>query len=480
MILYWPGKVFALITGLILAFSVVVATSISTMIGAILLPALVIGIYLIFLPFAGLILLTVFAQLDAIGNLASGFLPISLYKILTITTLCGFGLMSFRQTRDLRLGPPTQEMRYAVLFGLIMGMSFLFCKYPSPGLTHIIGFVSVMLLFFLIIVMVDTPQKLEILMWVLLLSGFFSSIIVLLETFLGIRLLSSSQAAATASFEGQARSAGASDYNPTTAAHMLLATTIIAGVMLVQHPRMRWLSFLALVVGIVALVLTFARSAVVAFAVIAVIFAWQNRQHKLFAFSLCLILLVMAAAVPFVPDLFWTRMWTLVDIGLDRTLLRRISYNLIGLELLAQHPILGIGPGNFPFYYASDEFRWFPGREPLPRQLHNTYLEVAAETGLLGLSAFLAVMISSLRRAVQAAAANVGSVSAMARALSYAFGAFLVASVFMPNEDTKFMWILPGLCVASWRLAVFDRRPDRAAFAAPAPLAFRHRKRAEI
>ena len=453
----WSTTIGVLTGGLFLAFALVIACGFSLMIGAVLLPALAIGVFLMITPMVGLVLLTVFAQLDAVGNMLSGILPISLYKLLTISTLAGFALMSYRKRRDQRLGPPTREMRYAVIFGLIMGLSFLICAYKAPAVGHIIGFVSSMLLFFLIVAMVDTPKKLQILVWTLLLSGFFSSIIVLADTFLGIRVLSTSDAAATAEFEGQARSAGASDYNPTTAAHMLLATTILAGVLLVQHRHMRWLSFLALMVGIPALVLTFARSAVIALGVVAVIFAWQNRHHRFFAFTLCLIALALAAALPFVPPLFWERMATLVNIGLDRTLLRRISYNIIGLQLWGQHPVLGIGPGNFPFYYSSAEFRWFPGREPLPRQLHNTYLEVATETGILGITAFLAVMISSLRRAVQAAAVEWGAVSSMARALAYAFGAFLVASIFMPNEDTKFMWIMPGLCVAAWRLAIQDR-----------------------
>ncbi len=457
MIMRWPAMIGVLTGGLALAFALVIACGFSLMIGAVLLPALAIGAFLLIAPMFGLVLLAMLAQLDAVGNMVSGMLPISLYKLLTISTLGGFALMSYRKRRDQRLGPPTREMRYAVIFGLIMGLSFVICAYKGPAVGHIIGFVSSMLLFFLIVAMVDTPKKLEILVWTLLLSGFFSSIIVLADTFLGIRVLSTSDAAATAEFEGQARSAGASDYNPTTAAHMLLATTIIAGVLLVQHPQMRWLSFLALMVGIPALVLTFARSAVIALGVVAVIFAWQNRHHRFFAFTLCLIALALAAALPFVPPLFWERMATLVNIGLDRTLLRRISYNIIGLHLWGQHPVLGIGPGNFPFYYSSAEFRWFPGREPLPRQLHNTYLEVATETGILGIAAFLAVMISALRRAVQAAAAQCGAVSSMARALAYAFGAFLVASIFMPNEDTKFMWIMPGLCVAAWRLAILDR-----------------------
>lgn len=147
-------------------------------------------------------------------------------------------------------------------------------------------------------------------------------------------------------------------------------------------------------------------------------------------------------------------MGTIFEQGTDRTLLRRLSYNLIGLHLLAENPVLGIGPGNYPQYYAGEEFRWFPGREPEPRRLHNTYMEVATELGVVGGLLFAAVMGSALRAGVRAAAAGIAGLSVFARALAYGFSAFLIASLFMPNADTKFMWILPALCVAARHLSL--------------------------
>jgi len=437
----------------VLALAIVVAGALSLETALLLVPATVAGALVVLMPFYGLLMLVLLAQLDTVANQISQFLPVSAFKLLTAATIAGWFFNSYRLPRDQRLGPSCRELRYVTLFALWIVFTFLICVHKGPGLDHMVGFLSTMLLLYLVVLMTDTPARLEALVWTLVLSGAISAAVILLDTLLGVRLLSTSDAATTARFDGVARSAGASDYNPTTAAHMLLATTFIAIVLLIEHPRLRWLSGAAAAVGVVALVFTLARSAAVAFAIVAAIYAWRNRRHRLFPLALMTMLALALAAAPFVPELFWERMATLLNIEVDRTLLRRISYNLIGIELFWQHPITGVGPGNFPYYYDDPEFRWYPGREPVPRQLHNSYLETAVEFGVIGLALFLAIVFSALRAALAVAAGAARAVATPANALAYAFGAFLVASVFMPNEDTKFMWILPGLCVAVREIA---------------------------
>jgi len=445
---------------ILLCFVMVVMSGASWKLSAALLPAAAIGGFFAINPFATLVMLVLFAQMDAIANMISAFLPVSFFKLMTAAAFGGYALMSLARPREQRLGPNVFELRVTMLFALAMITSLLMSEYFAAGQDHTIGFLSVMSLMWLIVVLVDSQKKFEIVVMARVLSGIVSAMITLLDTFLGIRLVSTRAAAATAQFEGIARSAGASDFNPTTAAHMMLATCVLAGVLFVRLPRFRAFTGLAFLVGVPALVMTLARSAAIAFAVGALIFAWRNRHHRMFPLAVVFMATACAAAVPFVPEVYWERMATIFDFGVDRTLFRRVSYNLIGLDLLAQHPILGVGPGNFPDYYASHEYRFYPGREPLPRQLHNSYLEVAAEMGLVGLTLFMTIMISSLRRAIEVAVRARSALSPFGEALAYSFGVFLIASAFMPNEDIKFMWILPALCIAAWRLQKSEATED--------------------
>lgn len=71
------------------------------------------------------------------------------------------------------------------------------------------------------------------------------------------------------------------------------------------------------------------------------------------------------------------------------------------LELVKTHPLLGVGPGNF--VYTWPQYRP-PKIETVPEEIlhkrvnyaHNDYLQVASETGLLGLIAFVGLWVSVL------------------------------------------------------------------------------------
>ncbi|WP_264212631.1 O-antigen ligase family protein [Leisingera thetidis] len=446
-----------------LALLLIAFSAVSPKMGVMLVPGLAIGGLVTLNPFAALLLLVTFSHLDALASILSQALPLSAFKLLTVAALGGMLLQGYRKPRQLRLGPASRTKSLVMLFLIWLCISYLTCKFPEAGKDHVIGFASVIVLFFLIVALADTPGRLRGLVWVLVGTGLVSGLFVLAEGVLGVRLVATEAAATTAQFEGQARSAGASNYNPTTAAHMLLCTVVMAAVLFFEHKPLRWFSGAVVLIGMAGLVLTLARSAAIAFALIALVYMWQNRKHRLFPLMLVCLAAAAAAAVPFVPEVYWERMGTIFEQGSDRTLLRRFSYNLIGLQLLWENPVFGVGPGNYPHFYAGDEFRWYPGREPAPRQLHNSYMEIAAELGVVGLALFLGVMLSAMKAALQAVRARVPGLSVFAKALAYGFAAFLIASLFMPNEDTKFMWILPALCVAARQLSLGEGSGDAGA-----------------
>ncbi|WP_192361877.1 O-antigen ligase family protein [Mesorhizobium mediterraneum] len=413
---------------------------------------------LIFLqPFLGLVMLIALAQLDAIANIISNALPFSAYKLLTLITVVGVTIDMPRRSKRHRFGPDTPGMRFAIFFGLAAVVSLLLSEHWSAGVDRMTRLASVMVLFYLVVLLIDTKERLEIVVWAIIASGTVSAVIMLFDHFFGGHLLSTEAAAMSGEWSGISRSSGASDYNPTTASHMLLASNVLAIIMFVEGGRFRLLAAATVLLCTVALVFSYARSAGIALAVIMICIAVFYRQRRFFPISVITVVLLAGAAIPFVPPAYWERMATLADFNTDRTLWRRLSYNLIGVQLLATHPVFGIGPGNFPHYYIDEAYRWYPGREPVPRQLHNTYLEVAAETGLVGFTCFMGVLLMSLRAMIVTIGARSDSIRRCATALAFAFPAFLVASLFMPNEDTKYMWVLSGLGCAAFNVARLSR-----------------------
>jgi O-antigen ligase len=119
-------------------------------------------------------------------------------------------------------------------------------------------------------------------------------------------------------------------------------------------------------------------------------------------------------------------------------------------DVVADHPLLGVGAGNFSDAEQSYAF----GSTSLPRVdlvargelVHNSYLQVLAELGPVGLAAFLAVIVGSLALGVRAARSfhRVGDreMELLARGVVIGTVGILVAYFFATNQYEKQLWLL--------------------------------------
>jgi O-antigen ligase len=404
------------------------------------------------LGFAAFLGLVVFAQIDAVGNrLVEGVLPVSTYSACYLAALAcaACAWLGDRGTRLTGVSAPGVRLAAALL--LWAGFAWTLARHGEPGWVYLQGFTKAAGLLALAAILVDSPARLRAALWAMAAAGVVSAAIVYLDSWTGTRLVSTTDAAATAQFAGIARSAGGSDENPTTAAHMLLVSTAVLLGLFAALPRTRIVTGAGIALCLGALGLMAARSAVIALLPALALFLWAMRRER--SFPLVLLGLVALAIVGLIasPALL-DRLVALADWGRDPTLFRRTTYLAVGFDLLRQSPLWGIGPGNFPYYFVGDEYRFLPGRSPVLRELHNTYLDVAVELGLIGLALFLALVGSALTE-VRKAAAAVTPEQAAAFALLLALIALLVASFFMPNKDMRYLWLLLGLAFQCGRLA---------------------------
>jgi O-antigen ligase len=128
----------------------------------------------------------------------------------------------------------------------------------------------------------------------------------------------------------------------------------------------------------------------------------------------------------------------------------------VGWRMVQGAPLQGVGAGNFPI--VSIHYLLEPGAllrddfivSDKPKVAHNTYLEVLAELGIIGLTLFLIVICFAIGCAVRAAryAATVGDrdMDILARALVVALAALLAAYFFISREYSKQLWLLLALC----------------------------------
>ena len=151
----------------------------------------------------------------------------------------------------------------------------------------------------------------------------------------------------------------------------------------------------------------------------------------------------------------------------------RSSLWIVGGRIFKDHPIAGVGLENYQVYAP----RYVSGPGVLtfvnfiaerPHVVHNVYLQILVEVGLIGLGLFLAIILSSLAAAMRAArkfeSRGDDDSSAFSRSVFVALLAALVASFFISNGNGFQIWVLLAFGPMLMRLA--QREED----SAPAPL----------
>jgi O-antigen ligase len=116
-------------------------------------------------------------------------------------------------------------------------------------------------------------------------------------------------------------------------------------------------------------------------------------------------------------------------------------------ELASERPLLGVGPGNFGFYYFEKTGRP-PGTFGL-RVVHDAYLDVAAELGVSGLVLFLGYLAASFARATVAVRDRLGE-PGLAVAMRTSLVVAAVAALTLSEQYYPPFWVLGALATMAW------------------------------
>jgi O-antigen ligase len=133
--------------------------------------------------------------------------------------------------------------------------------------------------------------------------------------------------------------------------------------------------------------------------------------------------------------------------GSDETSQLRLGYWKNGIKITNDHPVLGVGYGNWVPYYQDH----YEGRIQLP---HNIFIQAAAELGYSGLVAFLLLIgctfvINRRSRALASRAGPAGRLTYnLANGLDGALIGFLVSGFFVTVLYYPYFWINLAMTVA--------------------------------
>lgn len=98
----------------------------------------------------------------------------------------------------------------------------------------------------------------------------------------------------------------------------------------------------------------------------------------------------------------------------DWSVAERLAHMEAGLNMWLGHPIFGVGIGNYPAQYPN--YQVAPVWGPPLGHAHNYYINIAAEAGIFGFVAFIALLVSAIRicmRSVQLAPDRLGRAVAL-------------------------------------------------------------------
>jgi putative inorganic carbon (HCO3(-)) transporter len=240
--------------------------------------------------------------------------------------------------------------------------------------------------------------------------------------------------------------------DPNEIAAVLVAGVVFAGVLtaVFKAPLLRFAAASAAVFCAVSIFFTLSRGGLIALALalVASLFVAGRWRARAATLALVAALGTVAYFAAFAPLEARERV-TVIEGGSGRS-----DIWTVGGRMVEDKPVTGVGAGNFEI--SSIHYLLEPGailRDEFivdkPKVAHNTYLQIVAELGLVGLVLFLSVLAFSLVCAVKAArrftAAGDVRMELLSRGLIVAVIGILVADIFISAQFSNQLWLLLAL-----------------------------------
>ena len=201
----------------------------------------------------------------------------------------------------------------------------------------------------------------------------------------------------------------------------------------------------------------------------AFLFVAVRSPHWLRNLSLAVLLLVPLSLIS--PSSPLDRLLKPTSSDREAAEARTVSW-MAGLRMVRMSPLTGVGPGNFkPLMLRFADPK--PGQTIEPHIAHNAYIEIAAESGVPALVAFLALLWCSfwILEQVNRATHRAGPVLLRQAALGIQGGLVgnLVALFFVSGEYQKLFWLMVFLSIVvhtcaehyGHRGVISERREDK-------------------
>ena len=253
-----------------------------------------------------------------------------------------------------------------------------------------------------------------------------------------------------ASFELRAR--GLSGHYMTYAGQLTLVLPVAIAIAVCDtRPRWRWGAGATAALAAVALSVTFTRSAWIALFVAGSVIA-----GAVWPLGLLVLAVLAGAAFAFAPGAWHERLWSIFDPHHPANQQRMYMWDA-GVRMFRDHPLTGVGLQDLhPLY---DRYR-SPLSTERAGHLHNVYVQIAAQMGLVGLAAFAWLYGSFVRAASAGLRAQLkgrGFAAGLRLGVLASLAGFLVAGAFEWNFGSEvLLYQLYTLVGLAWAARAWD------------------------
>jgi putative inorganic carbon (HCO3(-)) transporter len=364
-----------------------------------------------------------------------------------------------------------------LLLLLIQLFSTLLAGQQSVALDHLRTFaLEGVVLYLLVVNAVDSAATLRLAIWGLLAAGLVLALVTIYQqvTASYFRPYWGLGQVDGAFYRGQsdvARLAGPLG-DPNYYAQILLPL-IPLGLLTIRRERAPLLRLAAgaiTVLVVIAMAFTYSRGAALALAVVVIAMAMMGYLRLSHLAALAVGVAILLAAVPAYRD----RVATIASIGgataqageqtsADESSRSRTTEMLAAGLAFLDHPVFGVGPGGFPYYYQVYAPRIgievhetaTSGADKggaAQREAHDLFVGIAADLGGAGLAVFLAILgvtftgLVRVRRRWRELRPDLVN---LADSMFLALLAYLAAGVFLSLAFERYFWLLVALAGAA-------------------------------
>jgi putative inorganic carbon (HCO3(-)) transporter len=331
----------------------------------------------------------------------------------------------------------------------VMAASIATAVWRGQAAETTVEFAKMVLIFLAIVYLVDTPSRMALVLATIVLVGAWLAVTLIIGYQTGTTLYPDS----AAGFEragGQGESLG----HPNSQAAIFAAFLpfVYFGLLGARSRGLKVVLGAVLALFIVGLVLTGSRSGQVAAVFVVLLLAWKSPRRYV---AIPALVGALVVAWLLMPARYQERLLSVEQYQQDASSMGRLQAWAAGWRMFIEHPVLGIGAGNFSTAHALGYSRL---SHPNWLNAHSVYVQVLAELGVVGGICFVALVWVylrthwRLRRGLRNAGLSGHWAFLVSQALEVSMIATLVTGIWGHNLYRFRYPMLAALTVALWSL----------------------------